>query len=114
MAARISKVRGIPKSRREWKSVSKQPARAKFQVKAWKKGFKRLEQERKEKLMRKLFLKELSEEKKKKVEMERERKRSNKKRKEDNERKSEVVQLIKNPSKIKKLNRKQLRQLAMR
>lgn len=63
-------------------------------------------------------IKELSatikENKKLEKEQKKERRLENEKRKLENERKNEVVQIIKNPAKLKRIRKKQLRQIEKR
>ncbi|XP_065333347.1 coiled-coil domain-containing protein 86 [Cloeon dipterum] len=107
--------RGKPKSGKFWK-VNKQRASSLKTTRGLKiaNSF-----EKKEKLRADLkHAKELSrsrlEERKKEIEAKKERRRENLKRREENRKKSEIVQVIRNPAKIKRMRKKQLRMIEKR
>ncbi|XP_014204146.1 coiled-coil domain-containing protein 86 [Copidosoma floridanum] len=105
--------RGKPKSGRVWKEPKQ---RFKSIIKT--KGLQ-LSLEKKQKLREDLKrAKELSREIKAQKEAEKqakkERRKQNLKRQEENQKKSEIVQVIKNPAKIKRMKKKQLRMIEKR
>ncbi|GLV36442.1 uncharacterized protein CBL_08933 [Carabus blaptoides fortunei] len=105
--------RGKPKSGRTWKSeknrfssiVKTRGIRDKFE----KKQSLRIELKRVKDASRAIIAA-----KKEQKEMQKQRRRDNLKRQEENRKKSEVVQVIKNPSKIKRMKKKQLRYIEKR
>ncbi|XP_059487253.1 coiled-coil domain-containing protein 86 [Neocloeon triangulifer] len=107
--------RGKPKSGKFWKDVKK---RASSLITT--RGLKIANSfEKKEKLRAELkHSKELSrsrlDERKKQIEAKKERRRENLKRQEENRKKSEIVQVIRNPAKIKRMRKKQLRMIEKR
>ncbi|XP_046386181.1 coiled-coil domain-containing protein 86 [Ischnura elegans] len=105
--------RGLPKSGKFWKSNRK---KASSMVKT--RGL-RSSWEKKEKLRQDLKrVKEksraLKQEKIDEKEAKKERRRENLRRQEENRKKSEVVQVIKNPNKMKRMKKKQLRMVEKR
>lgn len=105
--------KGKPKSGRVWKSQKtrfsdkrldktlKTSWAKKMQIKAQKKSVQSFERQ-------------LKEERNNQLEEKRKRQEENKQRRLENERKSEVVQKIKNTAKIKRMKKKQLRQIEKR
>ncbi|XP_045482969.1 coiled-coil domain-containing protein 86 [Harmonia axyridis] len=105
--------RGLPKSGRIWKSQ-----KTKFSTNTKSKGLKS-SFENKEKLRKDLLaIKELSRSikaaKEEEQKMKKERRKENLKKQEENRKKSEVVQVITNTAKIKKMKKKHLRQIEKR
>lgn len=108
-----SDMRGKPKSGRVWKNTKTRFSSI-VKTKGIRNSFKRKEALREElkrvKEASKLILATKQEEK----ELKKQRRRENLQRKEENKRKSEIVQVIKNTSKIKRMKKKQLRQIQKR
>ncbi|XP_022665633.1 coiled-coil domain-containing protein 86-like [Varroa destructor] len=105
--------RGVPKSGRVWKQP-KQRFRSMIAVKPLKTSFEKSMQER---LQRKK-IRELEKERAARNAARREAKRrsceANRKRREENERKGEIVSVIKNTAKMKRMKKKQLRNIKKR
>lgn len=104
---------GRRKSGRKWK-VQRDRFKSVVKPKGLKQDAKLRLAQKQEKLRIREFEKALKEEKKQELEEKRKRQEENKKRKMENERKNEVIQQIKNPAKIKRMKKKQLRMLAKR
>jgi len=103
--------RGKPKSGRVWKT---QKQRASTMRKHKRDTFERKQTERQLKKSVKEQSRAIVEQKKLDQQMKREREAENKKRKEENARKSEIVQVIRNTAKLKRMKKKQLRQVETR
>ncbi|KAL8604673.1 hypothetical protein ACOMHN_013453 [Nucella lapillus] len=106
--------RGKPKSGRVWKRTKlirfSDMTRVKSQKTSW-----TLKMERKaEKQATKMMQQQLRDEKKAKQEALRLRREQNIKRKLENERKSEIVQPVKNTAKMRRMKKKQLRKIEKR
>lgn len=112
-------VRGVPKSGRVWKATRPDKTRVSLMnATPLSKPLRTTYEGRMaSKAARQAVLtaeKELQDERRAKKEAERKRIEENKKRREENARKSEVTQVIKDTRKIKKMSRKQLRQISKR
>ncbi|XP_071985974.1 coiled-coil domain-containing protein 86 [Engystomops pustulosus] len=105
--------KGKPKSGRVWKEnkkrfssmVKDRPLRTSWEVKM---------KQRQEQKMMKSFAQQLKDEKQQEKEEKKRRREENLKRRLANERKAEVVQVIRNPAKIKRARKKQLRSIEKR
>nr|XP_003224171.1 PREDICTED: coiled-coil domain-containing protein 86 [Anolis carolinensis] len=82
--------------------------------KALRTSWERKMKERQEKKLVKDFARQLEEEKQREREEKKQRRRDNLKRRLENERKAEVVQVIRNPIKLKRAKKKQLRRIEKR
>lgn len=104
--------RGQPKSGRIWKTQKERFATVKKSVKgkvpakhfAYREEIKQI----------KALSRSIKEERKQQDEEKKQRREENKQRRLENERKSEIVQIIKNPAKLKRMRKKQLRQIEKR
>lgn len=105
--------KGKPKSGRVWKS-QKTKFSTIVKTKGIRNSFARKEALRKELARIKEVSRSLLEKKKEEKEAKKQRRRENLKRREENRKKSEVVQVIKNTSKIKRMKKKQLRYIEKR
>ncbi|KAG4080300.1 hypothetical protein HA402_010792 [Bradysia odoriphaga] len=104
--------RGQPKSNRPWKEVKQKFSNIK-------KSIYRAPKDKKDEFRNDMkHIKELSrsikENRKQENEMKRQRREENAKKKLENERKSEIVQVIKNPAKLKRMKKKALRKIEKR
>ncbi|CAL1290521.1 unnamed protein product [Larinioides sclopetarius] len=109
----VMPIKGKPKSGRLWKS-EKSRFRSMCQVKPLKSKWKKRLQERQERkdiLAHQAELKEVKEQEK---ELRKQRRRQKLEQKRKNELKSEVVQVIKNTAKIKRMSKKKLRNIQKR
>ncbi|XP_078591156.1 coiled-coil domain-containing protein 86-like [Branchiostoma floridae x Branchiostoma japonicum] len=106
--------RGKPKSGKFWKTVRSERHSNIKKDKPLRTTWNKKMQQRAEKQSIKSFEKELKELKQKQLEEKRKRQEEHKKHKLENERKSEIVQPIKNTAKIKRMKKKQLRQIQKR
>ncbi|KAG8549311.1 hypothetical protein GDO81_021642 [Engystomops pustulosus] len=105
--------KGKPKSGRVWKEnkkrfssmVKDRPLRTSWEVKM---------KQRQEQKMMKSFAQQLKDEKQQEKEEKKRRREENLRRRLANERKAEVVQVIRNPAKIKRARKKQLRSIEKR
>ncbi|XP_028668201.1 coiled-coil domain-containing protein 86 [Erpetoichthys calabaricus] len=105
---------GKPKSGRVWKDRTKKRFSSMLKSKSLCTSWEKKMQEKQEKKMMKHFARQLQEDKAKEKEAKRLRREENLKRKAENELKSEIVQVIHNPAKIKRMKKKQLRQIEKR
>lgn len=109
----ISAPRGKPKSGRVWKNVKN-----KFSLNVKTRGLKTSltqKQKLREELQRiKAISRAKIAEKNEQKELRKERRRENLKRREENQRKAEIVQVISNTSKLKKMRKKHLRNIEKR
>ncbi|XP_019511620.1 PREDICTED: coiled-coil domain-containing protein 86 [Hipposideros armiger] len=106
--------KGKPKSGRVWKDRSKKRFSQMVQDKPLRTSWQRKMKERQEKKLAKDFARHLEEEKERRRQEKKQRRAENLKRRLENERKAEIVQVIRNPAKLKRAKRKQLRSIAKR
>lgn len=105
--------RGKPKSGRIWKSV-KSKFSSNIKSRGLKSSFASKEKLRKDLQAMKELSRSIKAEKEEELRKKKERRRENLKRQEENRKKSEIVQVITNTSKIKKMKKKHLRQIEKR
>ncbi|XP_076004335.1 coiled-coil domain-containing protein 86 [Genypterus blacodes] len=105
---------GKPKSGRVWKDRNKQRFSALVRDKPLCSSWEKKMQAKQEKNLVKTYSLQLKEEKAKQKEDKRKRREETLKRREENERKAEIVQVIRNTSKIKRMKKKQLRKIEKR
>ncbi|XP_058833195.1 coiled-coil domain-containing protein 86 [Topomyia yanbarensis] len=104
--------RGRPKSGRIWKTQKEKFSTVKKSIRG-KATAKHLAYREEIKQIKELS-RSIKEERKQHNQEKRQRQEENKRRRLENERKSEIVQIIKNPAKLKRLRKKQLRQIEKR
>ncbi|XP_063705977.1 coiled-coil domain-containing protein 86 [Culicoides brevitarsis] len=107
-------IRGRPKSGRHWKDPKERFTKVKKSIKTNTNTLKKAMALKNELKRIKELSNQIKLERAQENEMKRQRREENAKRRLENERKSEVVQIIKNPAKIKKMRKKQLRQIEKR
>ncbi|XP_018332936.1 coiled-coil domain-containing protein 86 [Agrilus planipennis] len=100
--------KGKPKSGRIWKTEKKKFSSI-IKTKGLKSSFEKKQLLREELKRVKEASRAILAAKQEEKQLKKERRRENLKRQEENRKKSEVVQIIKNPAKIKRMKRKQLR-----
>ncbi|XP_022193548.2 coiled-coil domain-containing protein 86 [Nilaparvata lugens] len=105
--------KGKPKSGKFWKS-QKTRAASIIKTRGLQSSLEKKMKLRKDLRHTKLMSREILEEAKKKKEELKIKRRENIKKMEENQRKAEIVQVIKNPQKIKKMKKKQLRSIEKR
>ncbi|KAK6620630.1 hypothetical protein RUM43_010923 [Polyplax serrata] len=107
--------KGLPVSGRVWKSEKKRFSSI-IKTRGYKSAnkFEKLLAVKKEINRMRELSREVVEEKKQQIEQQKERRRRNLQKKEANRLKSEIVQVIKNPAKIKRMRKKQLRKIEKR
>lgn len=108
-----NEVRGKPKSGRIWKTPGQKKSKI-ISVKSLHPSWNRRLKDRAERESIKNYQKELKETAAKEKEEKRLRSEENKKRREENIKKAEIVQNITDSSKIKRMKKKQLRQIQKR
>ncbi|VDN58340.1 unnamed protein product [Dracunculus medinensis] len=101
--------RRLPKSGRWWKAVRKERSSAIIKVKPLKSSWERKMKEKADSINVKKLQNEIREKLEAAKAAKIERRKEQEKRKEENARKAEIVQVIRNTSKIKRLKKKQLR-----
>ncbi|XP_068964668.1 coiled-coil domain-containing protein 86 [Petaurus breviceps papuanus] len=106
--------KGKPKSGRVWKDRNKKRFSQMVQDKPLRTSWERKMKERQERKLAKDFARHLEEEKQRRKEEKKRRRAENLKRRLENERKAEIVQVIRNPTKIKRAKKKQLRRIEKR
>ncbi|XP_055470133.1 coiled-coil domain-containing protein 86 [Psammomys obesus] len=106
--------KGKPKSGRVWKDRSKKRFSQMVQDKPLHTSWQRKMKERQERKLAKEFARHLEEEKQRRRQEKKERRAENLRRRLENERKAEIVQVIRNPAKLKKAKKKQLRSIEKR
>lgn len=106
--------KGKPKSGRVWKDRSKKRFSQMLQDKPLRTSWQRKMKERQERKLAKDFARHLEEEKERRRQEKKQRQAENLKRRLENERKAEVVQVIRNPAKLKRAKKKQLRSIEKR
>ncbi|ETN68107.1 chromatin assembly factor-I p150 subunit [Anopheles darlingi] len=111
-AASTENVRGRPKSGRIWKTQKERFAVVKKTIRR-KTTDERLAYRAEMKQIKELS-QSLKDERKRQNEEKRLRREENKRRRLENERKAEIVQIINNPSKLKRMRKKQLRMIEKR
>lgn len=105
---------GKPKSGRVWKDRKKQRFSALLRDKPLRTSWEKKMEARREKELVKKYQLQLKEEKDREKQEKRKRREENLKRRAENERKAEVVQVIHNTAKIKRMKKKQLRKIEKR
>ncbi|KAF5288496.1 hypothetical protein FQA39_LY15425 [Lamprigera yunnana] len=105
--------RGKPKSGRVWKSTKKRFSSI-VKTRGIRDSFAKKQLLRQELKRTKEASRAMIALKNEEKEQKKERRRENLKRREENSRKAEIVQVIKNPNKIKRMKRKQLRSIQKR
>lgn len=106
--------KGKPKSGRVWKDRSKKRFSQMVQDKPLRTSWQRKMKERQERKVAKDFARHLEEEKERRQQEKKQRRAENLKRRLENERKAEIVQVIRNPAKLKRAKKKQLRSIQKR
>ncbi|XP_051002117.1 coiled-coil domain-containing protein 86 isoform X2 [Acomys russatus] len=106
--------KGKPKSGRVWKDRSKKRFSQMVQDKPLRTSWQRKMKERQERKLAKDFARHLEEEKQRRRQEKKERRAENLRRRLENERKAEIVQVIRNPAKLKKAKKQQLRSIEKR
>ncbi|XP_029365713.1 coiled-coil domain-containing protein 86 [Echeneis naucrates] len=105
---------GKPKSGRVWKNRNKQRFSALVRDKPLCSSWEKKMQAKREKQLVKRYSLQLNEEKARQKEEKRKRRQDNLKRRAENELKAEIVQVIRNTAKIKRMKKKQLRKIEKR
>lgn len=105
---------GKPKSGRVWKNRNKQRFSALVRDKPLCSSWEKKMEAKREKDLVKQYTSQLNAEKVRQKEEKRKRREDNLKRRAENERKSEIVQVIRNTTKIKRMKKKQLRRIEKR
>lgn len=106
--------KGKPKSGRVWKDRSKKRFSQMVQDKPLRTSWQRKMKDRQERKLAKDFARHLEEERERRWQEKKRRRAENLKRRLENERKAEVVQVIRNPAKLKRAKKKQLRSIEKR
>ncbi|XP_070571591.1 coiled-coil domain-containing protein 86-like [Ptychodera flava] len=106
--------KGRPKSGRKWKTEQTKRFSDMKQDKPFRTSWQKKMRDRAEKKAVKKYEQELKEQRQKKEEIKRKKRAEKKRKKFENERKAEIVQVIKNPAKIKRMKKKQLRSIEKR
>ncbi|KAI5278155.1 Coiled-Coil Domain-Containing Protein 86 [Manis pentadactyla] len=106
--------KGKPKSGRVWKDRSKKRFSQMVQDKPLRTSWQRKMKDRQERKLAKDFARHLEEERERRRQEKKRRRAENLKRRLENERKAEVVQVIRNPAKLKRAKKKQLRSIEKR
>ncbi|XP_025090539.1 coiled-coil domain-containing protein 86-like [Pomacea canaliculata] len=114
MESEANALRGKPKSGRVWKRVRTNRFSDFLRVKCQKTSWEEKMAKKKEQQAIKDLEKKLKEQKIEKIQLKRQRREENKKRRLENERRAEIVQPIKNTRKLKRIKKKQLRQIEKR
>ncbi|KAM7085219.1 coiled-coil domain-containing protein 86 [Molossus nigricans] len=106
--------KGKPKSGRVWKDRSKKRFSQMVQDKPLRTSWQRKMKERQERKLTKDFARHLEEEKERRRQEKKQRRAENLRRRLENERKAEIVQVIRNPAKLKRAKKKQLHSIQKR
>ncbi|KAM7035057.1 coiled-coil domain-containing protein 86 [Acridotheres tristis] len=106
--------RGKPKSGRVWKDPGKKRFSHMIQDKALRTSWARKMKERQERKLVRDLARQLEEAKQREKEEKKRRREENLKRRLENEQKAEIVQVIRNPLKLKRAKKKQLRRVEKR
>ncbi|XP_026876240.2 coiled-coil domain-containing protein 86 [Electrophorus electricus] len=105
---------GKPKSGRVWKDRNKQRFSALLRDKPLRSSWQKKMEAKREKEIVKKYSQQLADEKARKKEEKRTRREENLRRRAENERKAEIVQVIRNTAKLKRMKKKQLRKIEKR
>ncbi|XP_072043901.1 LOW QUALITY PROTEIN: uncharacterized protein [Amphiura filiformis] len=106
--------KGIPKSGRKWKTEKTERFSEMKKDKPLRTSWEKKMKEKAEKKSIKMYERQLQESRASEIQKKKDRKADKLKRKLENERKSEVVQVLKNTAKLKRMKKKQLRQIEKR